>query len=216
MGKYENGMSTKKIILTASRRLFLEKGFHETSSEDICRAAHVNRTAIHYHFKDKENLRYEILWEFFMEYKSIAAGYCPEEDLQLTLALYLSWCHIANSPVFRKFYVDYSKDYPIYIPQQPLPTYYRILYRHMFESIWPMENISSLNFSAIYGHLMSVSQLVDTQPERYHGRELFLHGMKACLQSWEIPPEKATHFWKRMITYMDVLPDTIIEELPKS
>lgn len=213
MKKYENGMSTKKIILHASRQLFLEKGFHETSSEDICRAAHVNRSAIHYHFKDKENLRYEIIWELLTDCRAIAAKYCDDPRLQATTAIYLTWCQAALNPKIRRFHVDYARDYPVYIPNQPLPTYYRLLYHYIFEELWPMERISDLGFSAIYGHLMSIMQLADTHPERYTGRELFLHGMKACFQSWEIPEEQGRLFWRKMLDCIDALPPSVMDNL---
>lgn len=213
MGKYENGLSTRKIILDVSKKLFLEKGFHETSTEDICRAAHVNRSAIHYHFKDKENLRYEIIWELLMGYRATAAKYCPDSSLEFTAAIYLSWCHVIKNPSIRKFHTDYSKDYPVYIPNQPLPTYYRLLYFHIFEEIWPMEKISSLSFSAIYGHLMSMMQLADNQPGQYTGKELFMHGMKACLQAWNLPEDIAKDYWSKMIRCINLLPENILDEL---
>ena len=61
MGYYENGNNTRRVILDACKRLFYEKGYHETSSLDIARESHTNRNAIYYHFKDKETIRYEVL-----------------------------------------------------------------------------------------------------------------------------------------------------------
>lgn len=215
MGKYENGNFTRKTILDISKKLFLEKGFHETSNEDICRAAHVNRSAIRYHFRDKENLRYEVLWQIFMEYRAIASRYCQEEGLQMTTAIYLSWCHVIKDAKVRRFHVDYSRDYPVYIPNKTLPSYYRLLYQHTLGEIWPMDKLSSLSFSSIYGHLMGQMQLVDSQPEQYSGKELFLHGMKVCLIGWDIPEEKGKEFWQKMVDAIEKVPETALEEFKK-
>ena len=76
MGAYKNGASTRQVILQSCRKLFYDKGYHETSYDDICNAAHVNRGSIYYHFKEKENIRYEVLWGMHKECQDIAAKYC--------------------------------------------------------------------------------------------------------------------------------------------
>lgn len=47
---------TRELILTEARKLFSEKGFEGTSIRDICDEAHVNVSAIKYHFGAKEGL----------------------------------------------------------------------------------------------------------------------------------------------------------------
>ena len=73
--KYETGIETRKLILAECRKLFLDNGFHETSYNDICKAAHVNRGSIYYHFKQKDMIRYEILWEIYTDNKRTAEQY---------------------------------------------------------------------------------------------------------------------------------------------
>ncbi|MCD7820234.1 MAG: TetR/AcrR family transcriptional regulator [Lachnospiraceae bacterium] len=209
MGKYENGLSTRRIILDAGRQVFLDKGFHQTSSDDICRAAHVNRSAIYYHFKDKENLRYEILWEFIREYRAIVEPYSAKLEIQLALSACLSWVHSIKDAKIRRFHVDYAHDYPVYIPNQPLPTYYRLLYSNIFGKIWPVEKISALSFSSIYGHIVSVMLLADSEPENFTGKELFLHNMETGMKSWGIPEEKSRDFWMELKEGLEQIPDTI-------
>lgn len=212
MGKYENGVSTRKMILDAAGQLFLEKGFHETGNEDICRAAHVNRSAIHYHFSDKENLRYEVLWELFKKYRETVSQYCCDSRFQVTSAIYLSWCYAVEDERIRRFYADYSRDYPVYVRGQNLSEYYRMLYQYTLGEIWSLDQITSLNFSAIYGHLMGQMRLAASQPDQYSGKELFLHGMKACLQTWDIPEEKGRAFWKEMVENIEKIPEEIIKK----
>lgn len=54
--RYENGKESAELILKACRKLFYEKGYRATSFDDIAREAHVYRTAIAYHFKNKKAL----------------------------------------------------------------------------------------------------------------------------------------------------------------
>lgn len=56
MGKYQNGLETQEKILAACRELFYEKGYDKTTFADISKMTGINQSAIHYHFKSKENL----------------------------------------------------------------------------------------------------------------------------------------------------------------
>ena len=89
--KYETGIATRKLILEESRKLFLEKGFRATSYDDICKAAHVNRGSVYYHFGQKEMIRYEIMWEIYTENKKAAESYSSVPSHQCAFALYLMW-----------------------------------------------------------------------------------------------------------------------------
>ena len=75
MGSYENGANTRQAIVQACKRLFYEKGFHDTSYGDICRAAHVNRGTVYYHFDSKETMRYEVQWEYTTDNKHVVEKY---------------------------------------------------------------------------------------------------------------------------------------------
>lgn len=48
--------STRERIIEACGRLFYEKGYTNTSYDDICREAESNRGLIHYYFKTKSNI----------------------------------------------------------------------------------------------------------------------------------------------------------------
>jgi AcrR family transcriptional regulator len=56
--------STQEKILQESMRLFLEKGYHGTSIDDITRAAGLTKGALYWHFKNKEELLKRIVEEF--------------------------------------------------------------------------------------------------------------------------------------------------------
>jgi AcrR family transcriptional regulator len=70
-----DGLETRNRLLDAAGRLFAEKGFRDTRTTDLCRAAKANVAAVNYHFGGKEEL-YAASWRHEFE-RSIAA-YPPD------------------------------------------------------------------------------------------------------------------------------------------
>ena len=55
---------TANRILTQAMRIFLAKGYHGTSIEDITRAAKLTKGALYWHFRSKEDLLKRIVEEY--------------------------------------------------------------------------------------------------------------------------------------------------------
>jgi AcrR family transcriptional regulator len=55
---------TANRILTQAMRMFLEKGYHGTSIEEITRAAKLTKGALYWHFRSKEDLLKRIVEEY--------------------------------------------------------------------------------------------------------------------------------------------------------
>ena len=70
-----DGLETRRRLLDAAGVLFADKGFRDTKTADICRAAEANVAAVNYHFRSKEDL-YVAAWRHEFE-RSIAA-YPPD------------------------------------------------------------------------------------------------------------------------------------------
>lgn len=67
MKNVERVQRTRKALLDAARKLFSEKGFGATSTEEILAAAGVTRGALYHHFADKTALFAEICAELMAE-----------------------------------------------------------------------------------------------------------------------------------------------------
>jgi AcrR family transcriptional regulator len=62
--KKSQNRNSEERILNESMRLFLERGYHGTSIDDITKAAGLTKGALYWHFKDKEDLLKRIIKEF--------------------------------------------------------------------------------------------------------------------------------------------------------
>ncbi len=65
MGKAD--LSTEEKIKEAAKKIFLEKGFGNTTTRDIAESADTNIALVNYYFRSKERLFQEIFRECFIE-----------------------------------------------------------------------------------------------------------------------------------------------------
>ena len=56
--------NTEERILNQSMRIFLKRGYHGTSIDDITQAAGLTKGALYWHFHSKEDLLKRIIEEF--------------------------------------------------------------------------------------------------------------------------------------------------------
>jgi AcrR family transcriptional regulator len=128
-------LSTQKKILAESMRLFLEKGYHGTSIDEITRAADLTKGAFYWHFKSKEDLLRKIIREYetrflnrlfravdelkggtfgkfdrYIRYNAAFAYDHPELCISFdTLATELVGAHHQIENEFRRIYKKYQK-----------------------------------------------------------------------------------------------------------
>jgi AcrR family transcriptional regulator len=92
--KTEQSEATRKALLKAARRLFAERGFAETPTEEIVERARVTRGALYHHFRDKADLFCAVFEEIEAELlvrasQSAASGGGVWEGLQAAFAAFL-------------------------------------------------------------------------------------------------------------------------------
>lgn len=206
MKKYENGSATRTLILDVSFRLFLEKGFHETSFDDICREAHVNRGSIYYHFKEKENIRYEVFWKLIIQNRNFVNHYCPDTQYDIILAVYILWKQFLENSMVQKFLLDYFNDQPAYSPRCDLGRFYRTLSEKMYEKIWTFDKINDLDFASFYGYLHGMMHLINSNSSQYNASTIFWHSFYVATTSvYKIPLQKVEKIQEYLSEKIDIL-----------
>jgi AcrR family transcriptional regulator len=126
---------TANRILTQAMRIFLAKGYHGTSIEEITRAAKLTKGALYWHFRSKEDLLKRIVEEYekrfldgmiqavnevkgsipdkfekYFRYNSAFAYYNRELCVSFdTLAAELVGAHHGIEAEFRRIYRKYQK-----------------------------------------------------------------------------------------------------------
>lgn len=56
MGRSKNSEQTPEMIIDTSTRLFIEKGYEQTSIQDILDALQLSKGGLYHHFKSKEEI----------------------------------------------------------------------------------------------------------------------------------------------------------------
>ena len=207
MANYENGASTRQMIVQACKQLFYEKGFHETSYSDICEAAHVNRGTVYYHFPTKEAMRLEVQWEFLIGNKRVVEQYCPDTRYQYIVAMGLFWKQVQKDKNLRRFSMQCCMDFPVYTGKKDLTHFYFTSYESMWGAFWDKKNISQLSFSSVYGYIMSCMRMLCEHPERYDAMELFEHYVRSSVSIWGVPDELMDQIWTEVEGYLARIPE---------
>jgi AcrR family transcriptional regulator len=70
----ENSAATRAALLKIARKLFAERGYAETTTEEVVRRARVTRGALYHHFLDKQDLFKGVLHEEERKLTEIVAG----------------------------------------------------------------------------------------------------------------------------------------------
>ena len=105
----ERRAATRRALLDAARELFAEKGYHETSAEEIVRRAGLTRGALYHHFEDKRDLFRVVVDEMESEIdEEIEAAERAEAELpEAVMAGYRAFVDAVLDPEMKRtFFLD--------------------------------------------------------------------------------------------------------------
>ncbi len=116
----ERAKATRAALITAARRLFEQRGYSATATEDVVRAASVTRGALYHHFGDKRDLLRAVVIEIQEELldRVIAAAAAATSPWAMFVAGWLAVLDIADRPEARVLMVD-APPSPLRIGRQP-------------------------------------------------------------------------------------------------
>lgn len=103
-GRRVRGEATRQRLLAAARQLFGERGYEDTSVEDVLSASGVARGALYHHFKGKAELFDAVAEAVFAEVASTTdvaarAGATPLERLRAGAG---AWLELACEPAIQR------------------------------------------------------------------------------------------------------------------
>ena len=113
MARYSTGRTTKEKILKVSKDLFYEKGYHETSYNEICQKAEVNPGSIAYHFNGGKSGIAKCIYNEMMIYnQGKTLEMFPHEDniVKMVISLGLHQKLFFQDPAYRRFSAEYSEE----------------------------------------------------------------------------------------------------------
>jgi AcrR family transcriptional regulator len=105
----EHVADTRKSLVAAARKLFAERGYAATGTEDIVAAARVTRGALYHHFRDKADLFQAVMGECaqemaerLVEQETRRAEEHPGDVWQLLRTGFQSFLDACNDPDFQR------------------------------------------------------------------------------------------------------------------
>ena len=112
MVNYANGVETKGIIIDTCKKLFMEKGYKNTTYSEIYKAAMVNPGTIAHHFGNKRNIASMLYDGFMVKLSEHAAELFPDEsNIQKTfLGLGLHRKLAYENENYRRFVMEFMLD----------------------------------------------------------------------------------------------------------
>lgn len=186
MGKYQNGIETKERILELCRRLFYEKGYEATTFKEISDTLGINQSAIHYHFKSKENILRIIHSDTgrannrtVLENTTDENSYLAKMLFDLRVYLYKVW----NDEKYRKFYIAATENwYEIDKLDSLAPS--ELSYNKYFAI---RNSDSAFKVMACSAFDQAVLRLIDTKKEVYTLDEVFNQNADMYRKILDIP-----------------------------
>lgn len=203
--------STKKEILDASRKLFYEKGYRQTSFKDICQIAHVYRGTIYYYYKEKSILRRDVMMEHFMGCLRLAERFCEDKRYSAFLAHYIQWYKFLHDPKTRLFMIEYYEDEPVYQEGLGLSDFYATVYKMAYSPFIDTESINPLSFASVYGYLSGMIQLINVNPSAYTAEKIFFECLTSITRILDIDNDCVEKIVSFLIPCIQMLPKDQID-----
>lgn len=98
MGKSQN---TKELIYTTAKNILIEKGYHKTSVNDICKSSNISNGLFYRYFKNKDDLYNYILTNFHKSFiKELESKHYYKNDIIKNIKIFITtiYEYLVNNP----------------------------------------------------------------------------------------------------------------------
>lgn len=150
----------REQLLQAALRLFSEKGYRETSTQEVARAAGLTKGALYFHYPSKEDLLVALVHSINNQYKeafmaTARPGMSPGEILAKVIAV----SHLPGLPDIRHAFditlmglrVPKVKALVARIQRERIRIYCRYVDHSLGYSAKDLENLAHLTFAVFHG-----------------------------------------------------------------
>ena len=117
----------QKAILQAAERLFIEKGYHAVSIEQIADVARVSKGLVHYHFTSKEQLLFCILRDMLARLSArlddiLKSNDTAKDKIRMAIKVYLnlasSRLELARITLYEETFTEETKNHLITLMEE--------------------------------------------------------------------------------------------------
>ncbi len=130
MGNYRSPQvetNRQKAILEAAERLFIEKGYHAVSIEQIADIAGVSKGLVHYHFTSKEQLLFCILRDMLSKLSAslddiLESPDMAKDKIRMAIKVYLnlasSRLELARITLYEEVFTEETKNHLVNLMEE--------------------------------------------------------------------------------------------------
>lgn len=106
MARYENGEETRQIILRSALKMVCEGGLETVTFGKVADDAHVSRTAVNYHFKNKSNLLEQLSTNIWEDNLSQIADMLDSARFSYLISSYIFWHDFISDEIYRRMHME--------------------------------------------------------------------------------------------------------------
>lgn len=212
MVNYANGVETRSIIIDTCKKLFMEKGYKNTTYSEIYKAAMVNPGTIAHHFGNKRNIA-SMLYDEAMQKLSEAAReiFADEDDLQkafLGFGLHRKLAY--ENEEYRRFIMEFMLDDLANDDES------RYLQNNFDAYRTTSEEVGKDKATFLFVAYKGIEAAVDAYYGRHHGEQSFEELLSNYYDIYfcYLPQEEVDRRTKRSLELLQTVKVTIVDFEP--
>ncbi len=214
MGKYENGESTRQLILDTAAKLFYEKGFDETSMDEICALAHLRRSSVYYHFRSKDAILQQVLKSLTLANQKKAEAYCDVPEYWYALAFAIIWEQFLHDEKIRRMLLQWTYVDPLFASSDSYWDVHLLCYQPFSKRKLNPDEVREINAASAYALIVNALRLAAERYDTYTTEEMLCHCVTSLGRIYHLDDEVVNNTWTDILRYVQKIPLEQMREYP--